>query len=355
VRCGHCQSVFNALDSLVEELVVMPTPVDTAPANDEAPVAFEIDHEAPTIAVSPALTYEESTASTPPAQHADDQPVDEQPPEATFEAQATEAVVSAPAADMAAAPVVDIPADIPADIADDALVSTSVEAFVVESVSASTVATVATVATHNAPTPLVNSHRDAPAALLGTPAYEPDNATPEPRDTIDNSDAPGAQFAWLWAGSIVLALLVLLIQVALVNRVELATVLPAARPYLVAVCDITNCRVELPKKVELISIESSDLHPDPAYPGQPGRLSLQAQLLSRAPFAQAWPALELTLTDTNDQPVLRRVLRADEYLNSPAASRLAAGIPSQQDVTIALALDSGELTASGYRLYLFYP
>ena len=62
-------------------------------------------------------------------------------------------------------------------------------------------------------------------------------------------------------------------------------------------------------------IDTSDLESDRR---QEGVIVLNAVIHNRAQFAQEYPALELTLTDERDQPVLRRVLAPAEYLqNNP--------------------------------------
>jgi hypothetical protein len=80
---------------------------------------------------------------------------------------------------------------------------------------------------------------------------------------------------------------------------------------------------------------------------------LAATLKNRAPFAQDYPHLELTLTDVRDQPVLRKVLSPVEYLAQGTNAR--EGFAANGDLTVSLWLDTGEVVASGYRLYLFYP
>jgi hypothetical protein len=87
-------------------------------------------------------------------------------------------------------------------------------------------------------------------------------------------------------------------------------------------CEIAGCEVGLPAKVALVGIEASDLHPDTA---QKGRLALTATLKNRAPFAQQFPHLELTLTDTADKAIVRKVLAPADYLprKHPIAKRHA--------------------------------
>ena len=150
-------------------------------------------------------------------------------------------------------------------------------------------------------------------------------------------------------GSLV-ALAALGLQAVLAFRVELAVLWPEAKPALVALCGIVDCEVGLPAKVALVGIEASDLHPDSEHPG---RLALTATLKSRAPFAQQFPHLELTLTDTADKAIARKVLAPADYL--PPQTSLAQGMPSNADIMVTVGVDSGEVAASGYRLYVFYP
>ena len=156
---------------------------------------------------------------------------------------------------------------------------------------------------------------------------------------------------WPWAIAAGFALVSLVAQMTLHYRVEIAVLAPESRPSLELVCELLTCTVDLPSKVELLSIEASDLHPsDPATPTQ---LELTATLRNRAPFTQTWPHLELTLTDTADSAVARRVIAPQEYL--PRGRDANAGFASQSDNAVNVYLTTSGLPASGYRLYLFYP
>ena len=79
---------------------------------------------------------------------------------------------------------------------------------------------------------------------------------------------------------------------------------------------------------------------------------LNAVLRNRAAFAQAYPSLELTLTDAQDKTLGRRVFAPKEYLAKGADAK--RGMPSNEEVGVKLYLDLGALKAVGYRLYLFY-
>ncbi|MGL6183494.1 MAG: DUF3426 domain-containing protein, partial [Aestuariivirga sp.] len=106
--------------------------------------------------------------------------------------------------------------------------------------------------------------------------------------------------------------------------------------------------VPLPALSELVSIEASDLQSDSVR----GLFVLQATLRNQAAYAQAWPALELTLTDASDTAVARRVLSAADYL--PPGSDLTS-FPAAAEVPVRLWIDAKGLGAAGYKLYLFYP
>ena len=78
----------------------------------------------------------------------------------------------------------------------------------------------------------------------------------------------------------------------------------------------------LPRRPELMSIESSDLQADGR---REGVIVLNAVLRNQAPFAQEYPALELTLTDERDEAVARRVLLPRDYLAGAAQRTDRAG------------------------------
>ena len=158
---------------------------------------------------------------------------------------------------------------------------------------------------------------------------------------------------WLWALAALLALTGLATQVVYRYRAELAAQVPGVRPSLEAACRALRCQVSLPRRPELMSIESSDLQADNR---REGIIILNAVLRNRARFAQDYPALELTLTDEGDRPLLRRVLAPRDYLDPLRAPlALAEGIAPGGEASLRVYLDSSRSRATGYRLYLFYP
>jgi predicted Zn finger-like uncharacterized protein len=182
---------------------------------------------------------------------------------------------------------------------------------------------------------------------------------PEPEISLSESDSefefgprPGRRSRLataLWVLGCVAAAALLAGQVAYPYRGELAVLWPEARPLLAAACRGLRCTIPLPQHPELISLESAELA---AERGVAGVLTLSAVLRNRAGFAQAHPALELTLTDAQNQPLARRVLAPSDYLGARATREpvFAAG----SEASFRLHIDAAGLGASGYRLYVFY-
>jgi predicted Zn finger-like uncharacterized protein len=314
VRCGECQNVFNALDSLIEEPVLVVAPPAPQPAQAEEPHRHE---EAPVpsverpdeTAVPPAPTFSE-----PEPEPREESPREPEPVAAGSTTEETPAV-----AEQEPEPVSE-PEPLPT----------------LESVEPAADDTLAASLTEAAPE-AAEAGPDAPAP---TAAEGWDSLLPE----------PPAPRRWPWVVGSMVALVALLLQATLAYRVELAVLQPETRPALEFLCEFAGCEVGLPAKVGLVGIEASDLHPDREHQG---RLALAATLKNRAPFAQQFPHLELTLTDTADQAIARKVLAPADYL--PPATGIADGMKPNADIMIALGIDSGGMAASGYRLYLFYP
>ena len=155
---------------------------------------------------------------------------------------------------------------------------------------------------------------------------------------------PARRSTWPFVVASLLLLGVLSAQLAYYFRSELVRYIPATGELF----DALEIAVPLSAQSDLVSIEASDLQSDTAR----GLFVLQATLRNRAAYAQAWPALELTLIDTQDAVVARRVLRAADYL--PADSNLPT-FPANAEIPIRLWIDAKGLGAAGYRLYIFYP
>ncbi|MBC7469386.1 MAG: DUF3426 domain-containing protein [Ramlibacter sp.] len=160
----------------------------------------------------------------------------------------------------------------------------------------------------------------------------------------------------VWRQPLVRVLLVLVmlllagllaLQYAVLERDKLAAVQPALRPWLQLLCGPLRCEVRPPRQIDAIVIDSSSfsrLRSD-AY-----RLGFSVR--NQAPLPVAMPSIELTLTDSQDQPVLRRVLAPADV---GAAATLPAAGESTSSVALAIAANGSGNRIAGYRLLAFYP
>lgn len=153
----------------------------------------------------------------------------------------------------------------------------------------------------------------------------------------------------LWTILTIPLLLLLFGQATYLFRIELAAYLPSLKPALLLYCQLLECSVPLPQRISLMSIESSELQEDPT---QRNQIILIALLRNRAPYTQAFPNLELTLNDSHDKALARRILRPEDYL--PASTAISAGLPANQELSIKLRLDTVDIKPMGYRLALYY-
>lgn len=202
-----------------------------------------------------------------------------------------------------------------------------------------------------------DDNRDRPAArdplLDPPPVLEPvrDPAVQRIRRELygeEEAHRRSALATALWTAGILLLLLLASAQLAYLFRTELVIAQPALKAPLQSLCARLGCSIPAPRRADLISIEASELNPDAT---RAPLLRLNAQLRNGAAYAQDWPNLELTLTDTGDRPVARRVLVPGDYLPAQRPAEFAA--MSEQSVSVLV--DPTDTGAGGYRLYVFYP
>jgi len=191
---------------------------------------------------------------------------------------------------------------------------------------------------------------EEPALIEETPAQFPDEISSE---TLPFSEEPPARdFRQLWILAVCLiALPVFLLQMLVTWRVELSVLSPELKPTLLVLCEVAGCDVPLPHKINLITVESSDMHP--FGPASDHRLQLVATLKNRASFPQAWPHLDLTITDESDRVILRKVLPPSEYL--PPQQSECAGFSENSEHIANLILGAPDMPTAGYRFHVFYP
>ncbi len=166
---------------------------------------------------------------------------------------------------------------------------------------------------------------------------------------------------WLWVG-IPLLLLALIAQLSWMFRNEIAARSPQAGKLLRAACVRLHCEIKLPLNLEQLSLSSSRLEqapPSESAPAAAGNgseaalpMTLIALLQNTSDTAQTWPALELTLRDTDGTLLVRKVFLAHNYVTP---NELREGMParSEREIRLPLAL-TGEPPA-GFAVSIFYP
>ena len=154
----------------------------------------------------------------------------------------------------------------------------------------------------------------------------------------------------LMAIGAVLLLIGLIAQGTYVFRNQIAAWFPQVKPALAKACLVIGCRLDLPARIEAVSIESSELQ---TLAASKRLFALTTLLRNHGATAQAWPNIELTLNDANEKPLARRIFTPREYLPSAQDAAQEFGPKSEQSVKLFFALL--QLKPSGYRVYLFYP
>jgi hypothetical protein len=199
----------------------------------------------------------------------------------------------------------------------------------------------------------------------------PDEAVKEAIDVSFVRDA--RRQAW-WRKPLVRGVLVLfslllaallLLQLLVQQRDNVAALQPESKPWLQALCGYLHCEVGPMRRIEAIVIDSSSFN---KLDNDSYRLSFSLKNTGATPVAM--PALEVTLTDTQEQALIRRVLMPAQF--GAANMMLVAGADFSGSVVMQvlapdasgaarsaasapLGVANGPLRVAGYRVLAFYP
>lgn len=161
--------------------------------------------------------------------------------------------------------------------------------------------------------------------------------------------SPGVRIA-LGTACLILAP-ALVVQLALVFRSSLLVHLPELQPALAALCAPLGCSAQWPMRPELLAVVSSELQ---AVPGTEA-MELNAVVRNRADFPMALPALELTLTDSLNRPVARKVFTPADYQAFATAAAPSDNLAAGADLSIRLVFELRGISVAGFVAYPFYP
>lgn len=162
-------------------------------------------------------------------------------------------------------------------------------------------------------------------------------------DAQRSAASPRAQRSWV-LGS-VLAALVLVGQAVHGWRDALATWVPATRPALAVACEWLSCQLSPWRQLDGLSVESSNL-------GQVGSTTiyqLSVVLRNRTRLELMAPSLDLALTDSQGRTVARRVLSVTDL------GAQGGPLPPGGELALQARLSTGDRRITGYALEIFHP
>lgn len=179
-------------------------------------------------------------------------------------------------------------------------------------------------------------------------AAEPEHDEPDfLRRSRELEEKQGSRRIAMLLGAVLLAIL-LVGQGVTTFRNILVAKFPVIKPVLVSACATLGCKLELPAQIDSLSIETGELQSLGA-----NAFTLSTLLRNQSDLTQAWPNIELALTDGNDKTLLRRVVVPAEYL--PKGTVAAKGFAARSEQAVKLTFEVKQIKASGYRIAIFYP
>ncbi|MDO8251648.1 MAG: zinc-ribbon and DUF3426 domain-containing protein [Rhodoferax sp.] len=174
---------------------------------------------------------------------------------------------------------------------------------------------------------------------------------------VDVSFLRGKRSSSFWRKPLIRATLIVLsftlllglaVQIMFHERDRMVALEPGLKPWLLTFCATLNCTLSPLRRIDAIEIDSSSFTKI-----RGGSYRLNFTMKNTADTALAIPAIELTLTDALDQPVVRRVFFPAEIAGN--SDTLAAG--SEWSASLAMAAKASGMAEriAGYRLLAFYP
>jgi len=179
-----------------------------------------------------------------------------------------------------------------------------------------------------------------PQAAQQALLFDPDDRMRRPQSQLRTSTPAFARRAgsayrsarnWPWVLGSTLLALSLLAEIAYAKR---ALLLDDARlrPWVDGACETLGCRPPLRHDPARLALLSRDIRP---HPSVSGALIISASLRNDAAFAQAFPDVDIVLSDLDENRIAMRRFHAQEYIGD--ARTIAAGM--QPGSTTALVFE----------------
>jgi hypothetical protein len=148
---------------------------------------------------------------------------------------------------------------------------------------------------------------------------------------------------------LLLLLLSAVLQTVYFLRAEISWRYPSSQAYLKLACKKIGCDIALAKQINLLVLDDTDLLEDEQ---RLGLMYLSSSIVNQAPFSQAYPTIELILTDLDDKAKFQRTFRPNDYLVD--ANQVSAGLAAGQTLKLTLPLAKPDEPIAGYRVRLSY-
>jgi predicted Zn finger-like uncharacterized protein len=343
VRCGRCAHIFNAIEHRVAPPVSAPKPQPAPPPAAPAADIDDFELEVPDFDPNAAALSGPAAAEYPPEfGPADDATAPSREDVEAFQQALNEALHSSPVTTPIGNPFDEPLAPPPAPQTEADQAEDDVPAIFDTRRTANT--------PDDEEEELSPIEADAATRIQPEPAPATEASLYDPaRDGENRKPRSALQTILILFGS-VLALLLLAGQLVYTNRTLIAAQAPDMRPPLERLCKKFGCTVPYPTDQEYIRTEWSELS---FVPEHANLVQLSATLKNHAPYPQAFPMLEVTLKDADNQVLIRKVFTPRDYLrpDHQKLNRFAANTEEK----ITMRFDVGKVHAQGYSLYWFYP
>ena len=183
------------------------------------------------------------------------------------------------------------------------------------------------------------------------PQTEPVEVAHQPSFMRSKSNASMPRNPWVSVGLYLTAFLLsagLILQALLHERDRIAAQAPEIKPVLEALCEWMQCKVSPLRQIESIVMDSSSFNKlsEDVY-----RLNFTLKNTALNPLAL--PAIEISLTDAQDQALVRRVINPDVL--GFKSDHLAPTSESSASLTLSVNKQEGVNRVAGYRILAFYP
>jgi len=147
----------------------------------------------------------------------------------------------------------------------------------------------------------------------------------------------------LYTAGALLLLLTLGLQYAWFAPERVMAHYPGARPWIVALCEHTGCRLTERRDTSRVLVVSRDVR---VHPGYEGALLLTATLVNAARYTQDYPHMQFTLFNVNGQSIATRRFAPAEYLGSQLD--IDAGMAPKRPVQVELEFLAPEQVAVSF-------